>query len=441
MNVQKNTETAILFAGDILFWGIALWLTLFVRELSVPEARVVILHLRAFGFIFAVWAIVFFIADLYKSPTLIVRKNLPNIILRAQVANSIIAVLFFYFIPYFGITPRTNLFIDLFISFILVSLWRIYLVNILYGGDKSKVLLIGRGSEVDELATEIEKNPRYRTSVRRMDVFALDDVSRALSTGEFSALIADLRDAIPANGRHGLLELLFSKVKIIDVRELYEEIFDRVPLSLLSDGWFLENIYSHPKRAYNFFKRSMDIVAASLLGLVTLPLYPLVAFFIKLDTRGPVFTLQTRIGQDGKCVTLYKFRTMTKNDMGKWGEKNDNKVTRIGAFLRRYRIDEPPQLWNVFRGDVSLIGPRPEFPEPVEIYKREIPYYQVRHLIQPGLSGWAQIYAEHPHHKISIEETRNKLAHDLYYVKNRGLWLDLKIALKTVKILFSREGI
>src|SRR3989344_1522320 len=221
MNVQKNTETAILFAGDILFWGIALWLTLFVRELSVPEARVVILHLRAFGFIFAVWAIVFFIADLYKSPTLIVRKNLPNIILRAQVANSIIAVLFFYFIPYFGITPRTNLFIDLFISFILVSLWRIYLVNILYGGDKSKVLLIGRGSEVDELATEIEKNPRYRTSVRRMDVFALDDVSRALSTGEFSALIADLRDAIPANGRHGLLELLFSKVKIIDVRELY----------------------------------------------------------------------------------------------------------------------------------------------------------------------------------------------------------------------------
>ena len=127
--------------------------------------------------------------------------------------------------------------------------------------------------------------------------------------------------------------------------------------------------------------------------------------------------------------------------MGKWGEKNDNKVTRIGAFLRRYRIDEPPQLWNVFRGDVSLIGPRPEFPEPVEIYKREIPYYQVRHLIQPGLSGWAQIYAEHPHHKISIEETRNKLAHDLYYVKNRGLWLDLKIALKTVKILFSREGI
>ena len=128
------------------------------------------------------------------------------------------------------------------------------------------------------------------------------------------------------------------------------------------------------------------------------------------------------------------------NDGGQWG-KQDNKITRVGKFLRKTRIDELPQLWNVLRGDISLIGPRPEFAEAVKQYDKQIPYYNVRHLIKPGLSGWAQIYGEHPHHDTDITKTKNKLAYDLYYVKNRSFLIDLKVALHTIRELVSRRGI
>ena len=133
---------------------------------------------------------------------------------------------------------------------------------------------------------------------------------------------------------------------------------------------------------------------------------------------------------------------MSLDDGGEGNNGRAEKVTRVGSFLRASRIDELPQLWNVFKGDISLIGPRPELPALVKRYSEEIPYYNVRHLIKPGLSGWAQIYHDqHSHHEVDTLETKNKLSYDLYYIKNRSLMLDLKIALKTLKILLSRSGV
>ena len=139
---------------------------------------------------------------------------------------------------------------------------------------------------------------------------------------------------------------------------------------------------------------------------------------------------------------MYKFRTMKiANDSGKWNSGEKNYVTTIGAFLRKTRLDELPQLWNVVFGDVSLIGPRPEFPDAVKTYENEISYYGIRHLIKPGLSGWAQIYHDnHPHHGIGIAETKEKLSYDLYYMKHRSFILDLQIVLKTIKKLLSIKG-
>lgn len=140
---------------------------------------------------------------------------------------------------------------------------------------------------------------------------------------------------------------------------------------------------------------------------------------------------------------MLKFRTMTfANDGGKWKEEGlKNKVTRVGAFLRKTRVDELPQLWNVLRGDISLIGPRPEFHDAVQQYGQQIPYYNVRHLIKPGLSGWAQIYHDnHPHHGLDVDATAEKLSYDLYYIKNRSIVLDAIIALKTLKTLILSRG-
>ena len=158
------------------------------------------------------------------------------------------------------------------------------------------------------------------------------------------------------------------------------------------------------------------------------------------DEKAPIFSYQKRVGQYNKIINIIKFRTMTiANDDGKWG-KGENKVTKVGNILRITRIDELPQLWNVLKGDISLIGPRPEFPDPVAQYSKEIPNYMIRHSVKPGLSGWAQIYGEHPHHGVNIEMTSNKLSYDLYYIKHRSFLIDLKIALRTLKVLVTFVG-
>ncbi len=186
----------------------------------------------------------------------------------------------------------------------------------------------------------------------------------------------------------------------------------------------------------------MDIVVALPLLVVPVIVAPFAFVAMKLEDKGGLFSHQRRVGKNNKPIDLIKFRTMTiGNDGGAWDAKiYENKVTKVGAFLRKTRLDEFPQLWNVLRGDLSLIGPRPEFPDAVKQYEKEIPFYSVRHLIKPGLSGWAQIYGEHPHHGVDMTKTKNKLSYDLYYIKNRSFLTDLKIALHTIRELVSRKG-
>jgi lipopolysaccharide/colanic/teichoic acid biosynthesis glycosyltransferase len=185
----------------------------------------------------------------------------------------------------------------------------------------------------------------------------------------------------------------------------------------------------------------MDLVLAFILGVISLVFYPFVYLAIKLDDGGQIFVVQERVGKDGKVFKLFKFRTYTFADSTIHARK-DNTVTRVGKFLRKSRIDELPQLWNIIAGDLSIIGPRPELPSGVAIYDKEIPYYNIRHLIKPGLSGWAQTHQElHPHHGPEVNLTKEKLTYDIYYIKNRSFWLDIKIALKTIKALLSRTGI
>jgi len=169
-------------------------------------------------------------------------------------------------------------------------------------------------------------------------------------------------------------------------------------------------------------------------GIVSLVFYPFVFLAIKISDGGSIFFIQERIGKNNKIIKVNKFRTMD--------ESGNNKITKIGGWLRKTRIDELPQLWNVFKGDVSMIGPRPEIPTLVKHYESEISYYNVRHLIKPGLSVWAQLYdTDPPKVNADDEKTRRKLSYDLYYIKNRSFMLDLKIALKTIKALLSRSGV
>jgi exopolysaccharide biosynthesis polyprenyl glycosylphosphotransferase len=442
MTFNRRTPL-VLLAGDAAIFVVSLWLTLFMRYFEKPTEAVFLSHLAPFSFLFVVWILVFFIFGLYEKQGMVFRSELPGTLFRCQLSNALIATAFFYFIPWYGISPKTTLFLYLFVSLCLILLWRMYGYFAIAPKSREKALVIGSGEEMRELVLEIKRSSHYNLDlvyVIDLDSFSGNNPLRDIQLNEITLVVVDLyNDKVQAVLPH-LYNLLFSQIRFISMDRLYEDVFDRVPLSLVKHNWFLENISTAPKLIYGVLKRMMDVILSFILGAVSLIAYPFVAIAIKLDDGGPLFIAQERVGERGELVKIYKFRSMTKNEkdlsLGK-----DNRITKPGAFLRKSRIDELPQLWNVLKGDLSLIGPRPELPSGVRLYEKEIPYYGIRHLIKPGLSGWAQLYQDnHPHHSLAVEETKEKLSYDLFYIKNRSFFLDLNIALKTIKKLLSREG-
>lgn len=448
MSISSRKEAVILLFGDVAIFLISLWGMLFVRYYGVPSKELWSAHFAPFSILFAVWLITFFIAGLYEKHTTLLKGRLPIVVFNTQIINSILAVLFFYFIPYFGITPKTNLFIYLIFSFPFVLYWRMYGHNLFGIRARENALLIGGGSEMKELLHEVNNNNRYGmyfiSSVDADTVHNIDfqeEILKRVYSEDVKVIAVDLQNENIEPVLPHLYKLLFSQVKFIDMHKIYEDVFDRIPLSLVKYSWFMENISTTSKFTYDFLKRSMDIIVSFVLGLVSLLIYPFVFLAIKFTDGGPIFFIQERVGRNNMTVKIVKFRTLPVHNETDGIAKQLN-PSKAGAFLRKSRIDELPQLWNVLKGDLSLIGPRPEIPTLVKLYEKEISYYNVRHLIKPGLSGWAQLYHKTPpKFATDYKETRNKLSYDLFYIKNRSVLLDLKIALKTIKTLFSRSGL
>lgn len=448
MNIVRKKEALVLFVGDIFVLLLSLYLALTLRYGRLPSAEIMQGHIIPFSILFLVAVLIGFIAGLYEKHTLVLKRKLPIILTQVQIANALVSIAFFYFIPYFVITPKITLFIYLVISLIIMVAWRMSVAQTFGARRKYHSLLIAQGREAHDLYEEINQNPRYGTTFIKWIDTSLNPISGQeirdiITNNKISLVVADFSHQKVDEIMPILYSLIFSGVQFADVQKLYEEIFDRVPLSFVNDSWFIENISSSPKTSFDIFKRLTDIVISALAGFASLIFYPFVYIAIKLDDRGHIFIHQERVGRNNTPIKIRKFRTMTVNDQGRYGVDGgrENKVTRVGKFLRKSRIDELPQLWNVLFGDISMIGPRPELPNLVKHYEDNIPYYSVRHIIKPGLSGWAQIYHEnHPHHSRAVTETQEKLSYDLYYVKNRSLLLDLKITLQTLKTLISFAG-
>jgi lipopolysaccharide/colanic/teichoic acid biosynthesis glycosyltransferase len=207
---------------------------------------------------------------------------------------------------------------------------------------------------------------------------------------------------------------------------------EKVPLTELQEAWFLENIRTR-KPAYDLAKRITDLLLALIGGLILLPFTILISLLIKIFSPGKIIYAQERTGLNNQGFILYKFRTMREDKDGPlWTLENDNRITGIGKILRRTHLDEIPQLWNVLKSDISLLGPRAERTELTQKFS-EFPYYDMRHAIKPGISGWAQVNYQP---SASMEEAKEKLAYDLYYIKNRSLILDTAILIKTLRHLF-----
>jgi lipopolysaccharide/colanic/teichoic acid biosynthesis glycosyltransferase len=220
---------------------------------------------------------------------------------------------------------------------------------------------------------------------------------------------------------------------------VYEDVFDMVPLEIINQDWVFRSI--NVSKRYDGLKRFIDIMLAFPACIVSAVfILPFVYMAIKLEDRGPIIYSQFRVGKFGKLFAVYKIRSM--ENLPTNVIKETKKVTRVGAFIRKTRIDELPQLWNVLRGDISLIGPRPETPLLVKEYTESVPFYNVRHIVRPGLSGWAQTQQhEAPKFGIDIKQTKTKLAYDMYYLEHSSFMTDIAIILRTIKVLVSKSGL
>ena len=244
----------------------------------------------------------------------------------------------------------------------------------------------------------------------------------------------------PAAGR--MLDARGRMPALVPGAEKLEQLLNRVPIELAAQDRRLGRIQGARSidATYAVAKRMIDIAIALGLAFALLPVLPLVALAIKLDSRGPVFYSQQRVGLNGRVFRIYKFRTMREDAEKRgavWATKRDARVTRIGRFMRKTRLDELPQIWNLLRGDMALVGPRPERPEFTAQLAQQIPAYDLRHAVKPGLTGWAQVCYRYTS---SIRDTRAKVEYDLYYVKHCSLLLDLRIMFRTVRVVLAMKG-
>jgi lipopolysaccharide/colanic/teichoic acid biosynthesis glycosyltransferase len=451
MHLFVRGSTILLLIGDLVVFAGSLVLTLFVRYQMVPSSAMVSLHFEAFSVLFAFWVLTYLITGLYDRHISLVRKSIPALVLKVQFFNILVAALIFFLFP-FGIEPKTNLVIYLLISTLFIVLWRLYVYPLMATGKPMRALVIGDSDEALEIARVFSGNPFFRNIkpflLRKRDIPDFEEfrasLLRFVEQGSADMVIADMRDDFAKRLTKDFYTLAFenTNIRFFNLPAIYEQLHHRVPPSLVEESWLLENVTTgSPHYAYDVLKRFVDIVGSLALIVPSLIIFPFVMLAIKLDDGGPLFYRAERVGQYNRLIHIFKFRTMTGRDKSSEALKTAHTITRVGSVLRKTRLDELPQLLNILNGDLSFIGPRPEIPSLVDVYAENIPYYNMRHLTKPGLSGWAQINNfDVARGGIDIPRTIEKLSFDLYYLKHRSFLLDIEIALKTINILVLRSG-
>ncbi len=406
-----------LFTGDILFMYISLFLALILRHSNyyLFKENNFQVFIFSFTFIFISWLFFLYILDFYEIPF-----NKKNILLFI-VLGIVSGIIYFYFKSETLITPRVVLFLNIFFFTFLAYSWRIILSKLI---SKEKVVVIDPDQKLKDL---LKSNPDYEI-VAFFDINKEKDISKLKNiTKRINHVVLPVgidRDVVKK-----ILDNLSLKLKFIDFIDFYEKTNKKIPIDFINESWLISNI----SKSNEVLKRIFDI-SLSLMGIILFsPFFVLTPLVIKMGSRGPAFYTQKRVGKNGKEFNIYKFRTMFKGAEEKgveWSMPNDPRVTPAGKLLRKVHLDETPQFFNVLKGNLSFVGPRPERPEFINNLKKENPYYNLRHLIKPGLTGWAQINYKYGN---STEDAIEKLKYDLYYIKNKNIFLDLIIVLNTFK--------
>ncbi|MGI9054864.1 MAG: TIGR03013 family XrtA/PEP-CTERM system glycosyltransferase [Pyrinomonadaceae bacterium] len=411
------------------------------------------------AFASVVCLLVLYFYDLYEYTVMSNRRELMLRLVQALGIAWILLALLFYFVPQLLIGRGVSV-ISVFVVLVLLLVWRI-LIHLLTGHPEigEKILLVGTGKAARETAEAVweRRDAGYRIvgfvtengfkageKIGQSEILGTaDQLSSIVQKERVDRIVMAVRERRGTFPTETLLKMsLAGDVSIEECTSFFERVTGQVHIDMLRPSWLIFAGRARETRLKSAF-RELAHRSLALLGLtVSLPIALLTALLIKIDSRGPVFYRQPRVGKNGRIFNVVKFRSM-KTDAeadGKpvWATSDDERATRVGRIIRKIRADEIPQFWNIIKGEMNFVGPRPERPHFVEQLAREIPFYEHRHLVAPGLTGWAQI--KYPY-GASVEDARRKLQYDLYYIKNQSLALDLMIVFETIKtVLFSRGG-
>lgn len=398
-----------------------------------------------------------YFADLYDFRVIGDRRELFVQSVQALGAASLILALVYYWLPEM-VVGRGVFALTAVIVVTLVFGWRLLFEwTSRHLAPRQRLLVVGTNDAASRLGRELHRRTdlgveivgfidpdpsKVGTPVFNPGVIGtIEDIPaivRARNVDQVVVSLADARGKLPMDK---LLDMRLQGVRFEHLASVYEKYTGKIAVDNLRPSWLIFSEGFRKSRVEDLVKRGLDLGLASVSLLVTLPLMALVALAVRLSSPGPVLYHQERVGQHGRVFILHKFRSMRPDaEQGSgavWAQVGDSRVTPIGRFLRRTRLDELPQLWNVICGHMSVVGPRPERPEFVKSLTREIPYYGQRHIVRPGLTGWAQVRYTYG---ASVEDALMKLQYDLYYIKNRTLAFDLFILAKTVKTVLMRKG-
>lgn len=450
-----------LFGGDMISFALGFWLSLSIRYWHAPNWQQIEQHLVLFFFLFLLWVVINFISGLYDLGKPKATQAWRRLVESGAMAF-VLSIIFIYAFPHPNIEPKTILALNIVIGYGLSAVWRIiYDKYIGLHSLQQNVILVGLTDESRELMRIIENNPHGAYKIVALlepndgikpkdfpfcDVYHSLNVIRPAITNHQADLIviAPHIQKDPAFQRE-LYELLFWSIRVTDLTTFYEVITGRIPPSTFSETWFLDNLKNNEHPIYKKFRLVMDWVAGILGGLLFICILPVIFIITKLSSPGPIFYKQQRVGQGGTIFYLYKFRSMfaltpdgsAELQGAQFTTKNDTRVTKIGKFLRLSRLDELPQFINLLKGDITLVGPRPERPEIVKQLEANMIFYSLRHIIKPGLTGWAVV---HQNYTDTLEKTTQKLQYDLYYIKNQSIFLDISIILRTINLVIRMMG-
>ena len=444
------------FCMDLLLLFSSIYITLFIRYHRFPRWSLFLNHVLHFIPIIATWLILMYTMKMYNLNKMLMKRTGLLEMLSSAFISMLVGFSIFYLF-FSSITPRGFLILYSFISFVLLVFWRFYYTVV---STKKKellsILFIGYDNVLEDVIPYLAKDNYFKYKI--VGVFdsnseikeslssyitVLKDRKTLLDALEKSSpdiiILSDDR-AIDSSIKVDLFALMGTHHQFILLHEFYEIILRKVPVGQIHDTWILSNIDLSSRQYFFFIKRLFDIIFSLLiLSIMFLP-FLIIAIAIKFDSKGGILFKQVREGRGGKRFSIIKFRSMyIDGNTFAPTEKKDSRITRVGGFLRKTRLDEFPQFINVLRGDMSIIGPRPERPELAITLEKEVPFYKQRLLVKPGITGWDQVSGEY--HSPSIVDTCKKMQHDLYYIKHCSILLDLSILFKTIATVFVRSGI